>query len=476
MTIPPPAHAPSDGAPTASDPSPTDLRAIDPGPDEPTADSERATDRQAIDQRTIDPATTDQRAADEQATDQRAVDPATTDQRAAAAGAAAAGAGGSGAPGGGGTDTGHRGSDLATPPGGSRLPALRRLGGLAVVAVLAGGSGAAVATVWDEDPVVVPSAAATGEPSAEARSVVLDGGRLDVAGVVDAVGPAVATIRTDVGGRLAGAGAGTGVVVSEGGEVLTNAHVVEGASRIHVTLAGESQSRTATLVGADAAADLALLRIDASDLDVAVLGSSASLAVGDDVVAIGNALALRGGPTVTRGIVSALDRSVDTGAGSMTGLIQTDASISSGNSGGPLVDAAGEVVGINTAVAASGGGTAAENIGFAIPVDQAPPILERLRDGTQAAEAGYLGVDVADPTDGSRGAVLTAIAPGGPADDAGLRPADLVTSIDGTPVDGAAALAGAVRTRTPGAAVEVAFARGGQERQVTAILSAASSS
>jgi putative serine protease PepD len=146
---------------------------------------------------------------------------------------------------------------------------------------------------------------------------VLDAEALDVAGVVDAVGPAVATIQTRVGGSFGGSGggAGTGVVLSADGEVLTNAHVVDGATTIYVTLAGESQSRTATLVGADEAADLALLRIDdAAGLPTATLGSSSSLAVGDDVVAIGNALALRGGPTVTRGIVSALDRSLDTGA------------------------------------------------------------------------------------------------------------------------------------------------------------------
>lgn len=369
--------------------------------------------------------------------------------------------------------SGEDGDATVAPAGGARQSVLRRLVGLAVVAVLAGGSGAAVATVLGDDPAAVPSDAGS---AADARSVVLAGRRLDVGGVVDAVGPAVVSIRTDVGGRFAGAGAGTGVVLTADGEVLTNAHVVEGASRINVTLAGESQSRTATLVGADATADLALLRIDATDLPVASLGSSSSLAVGDDVVAIGNALALRGGPTVTRGIVSALDRSVDTDSGSMTGLVQTDASISSGNSGGPLVDAAGEVIGINTAVASSGGGTAAENIGFAIPVDQALPVLERLRSGAEAVEPGRLGVDVEDPTDGSRGAVLTAVAAGTPADDAQLQPGDLVTALDGTPVDGAAALAGAVRAHTPGEVVEVSFRRDGEEQQVTVTLSAASSS
>jgi putative serine protease PepD len=351
-------------------------------------------------------------------------------------------------------------SPAATVPDRLRPTPVRRWAGIAAVAVLAGGTGAAVATVVDDDPAPAP---AVDSSSVDARNVALGGEPLDVAGVVDAVGESVVTIKTEIGGRPGG-GAGTGVVLSEDGEVLTNAHVVAGATTIHVTLAGESQSRTATLVGADASADLALLRIDdASGLTPAPLGSSDALAVGDDVVAIGNALALRGGPTVTTGIVSALGRSLDTEGGTMTGLIQTDASISSGNSGGPLVNALGEVVGINTAVATSGGGTAAENIGFAIAIDEATPVIERLRSGTEAADAGYLGVTIEDPTDGSRGAVLTSVAPGSPAADAGLRAGDLVTAVDGTEIDGAAALAAAVRAHQPGETVDVAFSRDGDD-------------
>ena len=366
------------------------------------------------------------------------------------------------------------GAPGTTGGGWHRPTAGRRLAGALLVAVLAGGTGAAVATALDEDP-PVPTSTVPAATDAEARNVVLDAEALDVAGVVDAVGPAVATIQTRVGGSFAGAGAGagTGVVLSADGEVLTNAHVVDGATTIYVTLAGESQSRTATLVGADAAADLALLRIDdASGLPTATLGSSSSLAVGDDVVAIGNALALRGGPTVTRGIVSALDRSLDTGSGTMTGLVQTDASISSGNSGGPLVNAVGEVIGINTAVAASGGGTAAENIGFAIAIDRALPVIERLRSGTEASDPGYLGVTLVDPGDGSRGAVLSSVAGGSPADDAGLRVGDLVTAVDGTAVDGAASLVAAVQVHAPGDAVVVAYSRDGEEREATVTLAA----
>src|SRR6266496_1202688 len=146
---------------------------------------------------------------------------------------------------------------------------------------------------------------------------------------------------------------------------------------------GESQSRTATLVGIDTSADLALLKITgASGLPTVTIGKSSEMAVGDDVVAIGNALALQGGPTVTSGIVSALNRSIDTGSGQMTGLIQTDASISSGNSGGPLVNAAGQVIGINSAAAASSQSTTAQNIDFAIPIDKAMTVVEQLRSGS----------------------------------------------------------------------------------------------
>src|SRR6266540_3708851 len=184
-------------------------------------------------------------------------------------------------------------------------------------------------------------------------------------------------------GPFASTAAGSGIILTSDGEVLTNAHVVNGASSIKVTLNGESQSRTATLVGIDTSADLALLKITgASGLPTVTIGKSSEMAVGDDVVAIGNALALQGGPTVTSGIVSALNRSIDTDSGRMTGLIQTDAAISSGNSGGPLVNAAGQVIGINSAAAASTQNTTAQNIDFAIPIDKAMTVVQQLRSGS----------------------------------------------------------------------------------------------
>ncbi|MBX7069414.1 MAG: trypsin-like peptidase domain-containing protein [Microthrixaceae bacterium] len=220
-------------------------------------------------------------------------------------------------------------------------------------------------------------------------SATIGGEALDVAGILQKVGPSTVAINTSVTQRRGpyvaqGQGAGTGVVLTADGQILTNAHVVSGATRITVSVDGTDQELPATLVAADSANDLALLQVQGvTDLTPAVLGSSAAAAVGDDVVAVGNALALEGGMSVTRGIVSALNRSIEAGGNgtseTLSGLIQTDAAISSGNSGGPLVNSNGEVIGINTAVAGSSGSTTASNIGFAIPIDEASRIVERLR-------------------------------------------------------------------------------------------------
>jgi len=338
----------------------------------------------------------------------------------------------------------------------------RTAAALVAVAIAAGATGAATATVLDDD----DQATATTPVSRDAAA--LDGAPLDIAAVIAKAEPSVVTINASFGGRASGAG--TGVILTADGEVLTNAHVVEGASTVRVTLAGESQSRAADVVGVDTSADLALLRIeDATGLAAAELGSSADLQVGDDVVAIGNALGLRGNPTVTKGIVSGLNRSLETAEGTLTGLIQTDASISSGNSGGPLVNAAGQVVGINTAVAASNGRTSAENIGFAIAIDEALPVIERLRGNGGGGETrtAVLGVRISDPTDGSRGAVVASVDAESAADRAGIEEGDLIVAVDGTAVDGAAALTAAVRAHAPGDEVEIRLVRDGDERTVT---------
>jgi len=203
-----------------------------------------------------------------------------------------------------------------------------------------------------------------------------------LADLVARVQPSVVSVETlVVRGAYTTGGAGTGIVLTADGEVLTNAHVVSGASAVRVSIAGVSGTRPATLIGADSGADIALLRVsDASGLQAATIGSADGVRIGSDVVAIGNALDLEGGPTVTRGIVSALGRTLTTPTGaSLTGMIQTDAAISSGNSGGPLIDMQGRVIGVNTAAASSGGGVEVESISFAIPIDRALQVVNALR-------------------------------------------------------------------------------------------------
>lgn len=243
--------------------------------------------------------------------------------------------------------------------------------GLVAVSIAAGlGGGWYVSARADDAAVTITSPRA-----ANPARVAVDAEVMDVAAVLDATKASVVSIETTVTvgrGRWTqtGQGAGTGIVLDERGHIITNAHVVQDASTIQVTVNGVAHA--ATLIDSDPAADIAVLQVDDhADLVPATFGASKHVAVGDDVVAIGNALALEGGLTVTRGIVSALDRSIETESGTLDDLIQTDAAISSGNSGGALVNRDGEVIGINTAVATSNSTQAASNIGFAISIDQA---------------------------------------------------------------------------------------------------------
>jgi putative serine protease PepD len=235
--------------------------------------------------------------------------------------------------------------------------------------MLAGATGGFVTHVLERPATTGASTAPKAILPAEAA-----GQGLSIPQIVAKVEPAVVTVRAEYAHEVS---FGTGIVVASNGEVLTNAHVVSRAQSIFVTLDGQEAVRRAVLLSLDTSADLALLRIDgAVGLVSAQLGSSASLRVGDAVVAIGNALDLPGGFTVTHGIVSALDRYGDS---TLSGLIQIDAGISSGMSGGPLVDAAGRIVGINSRFQRSTPTSDAEDIGFAIPSDRAASDLVHLR-------------------------------------------------------------------------------------------------
>ncbi len=349
------------------------------------------------------------------------------------------------------------------PPPARRRRAPAWVAATAVLTLAAGLVGGVVGAnlANDDTPVTATGGTVnTSTGSGAGPAAVVAGPVLDVAGILNKVEPAVVAIQAN--GRL-GTGQGTGIIISPDGEVLTNAHVIEGATSIRVTLQGQTQSRAATLVGADSGNDIALLQITgASGLATAELGSSASVKVGDDVVAIGNALGLRGDPTVTRGIVSALNRSLDT----LTGMLQTDAAINPGNSGGPLANNRGQVIGINTAVAGRGG----QNIGFAIPIDSARTILDRLRSGQAAKAVGYLGVSTRDPGDNSRGAEIVDLVAGGPADRGGLQVGDLVTDVDGKEVIGSSGLVGVLRELSPGTRVAVTVERDGKSQKLSVTL------
>ena len=234
-------------------------------------------------------------------------------------------------------------------------------------------------------------------------------------------------------------GSGSGVIFREDGHILTNNHVVEGATKISVTLF-DGREAAAKLVGTDPRTDLAVIKIDVNDLSAAPLGDASTMRVGDWVVAIGNALALRGDPTVTVGVVSAIGRSIPVDDNTnLSGLIQTDAAINPGNSGGPLINLSGEVIGINTAVLR---GQDTQGIGFAVSTETAIPVVGQLIDDGRVVRA-YLGVF---PNDLDRakaaemdiaareGVVMVSVEPGTPADRAGIQEEDVLIALDDQPV------------------------------------------
>ena len=257
-------------------------------------------------------------------------------------------------------------------------------------------------------------------------------------------------------------GAGAGFLVDADGHLITNHHVVEGAERITVRLAS-GQMLPATVVGSDPESDIALLRVRAErPLPAVVLGDSDTLRVGEWVVAIGNPLAYE--HTVTAGVVSFLGRKLFDS--SLDRYIQTDAAINLGNSGGPLINTRGEVIGINAAISSR-----APTIGFAIPINQAKAILPQLKDGGRVAR-GYAGVALRDvdpdlqdalKLSSATGAVVQDVTPGSPAERAGLRPYDVIAAVDGQAVSGGDQLIAMVSARRPGEAVTLRVNRDGRD-------------
>jgi S1-C subfamily serine protease len=294
--------------------------------------------------------------------------------------------------------------------------------------------------------------------------------------------------------------AGTGIVLDASGVVLTNNHVITGASSINVTDVGNGQSYPATVVGYDRAHDIAVLQLQgASGLPTATIGDSGTVAVGDPIAAIGNAGGRGGTPNIVGGTVSALNQTVTvsdeiTGrTEQLTGLIEVAAGIQPGDSGGPLINATGQVIGINTAGSASAQSGQPGDDGLAIPINDAITISKQIQTGTTSSTihigaTGVLGILVADNA-GSRpsrhgrqahrhnativpSATVTGLVSGSPAGQAGLAAGDVIVSLDGTTIDSPATLVTALTAHHPGDSVQVTWVDpAGQQHTATVILS-----
>ena len=330
------------------------------------------------------------------------------------------------------------------------------------------------------------------EVSDQGSNVVISQKEADLAELVEKTSPTVVSIVTS---QVSGQGffqqevegAGTGIVISEDGYILTNKHVISEARSVQVVMSDGTRHSDVTVVGSDPLNDIAFLKVkNVSDLKVATLGDSGAMRVGQDVIAIGNSLGQYQN-TVTSGIVSGLGRPVTAASSelnsrveSLTDLLQTDAAINPGNSGGPLINSAGQVVGINTAIAAD-----AQGIGFAIPINAAKGMIRGVIANGKAEKA-YLGVQYVAITPDVRtqyklsvdqGALVrsgsgSAVESNGPADEAGIKDGDIITKVNEKSVGNQGGLGSLVAEFMPGEKVTLTIIRDGKEQQKTLTLGA----
>jgi len=332
---------------------------------------------------------------------------------------------------------------------------------LSGIGVLRGGESAPATTL-------APLAPAQPSPAAEEAAGTSS---LDV-GVVD--------IDTRLGYDN-GRAAGTGMIITSAGKVLTNAHVIRGATTIKITVVTTGRTYDATVLGSDRSRDVALLQIEgASGLDTVKLGDSGALSTGDPVTAVGNAGGEGGIPSVSPGTITALDQTITVGEpgsgeiGQLSGLIQTDAVLEPGDSGGPMYDAEGVVIGISTA-ADTGRGYQAGRESYAVAIDTAESIAEQISAGQgsstiQIGIRGFLGVQLLDSA-GAGGAVIDSVLDGTPAADAGLRSGDVITAVGGQRVESQDGLSARLHGHQPGDEVEITWTDGaGVTRQATVTL------
>jgi S1-C subfamily serine protease len=383
---------------------------------------------------------------------------------------------------------------------------------LAAAIVLIGGVGSAIAFAIRGLSNISSSNPVTASPQSSSSSTAGVPNGLDASAISSRVDPGIVDVTSNLVGQGGGA-AGTGMVLTPSGEVLTNNHVIEDASSITVKIDGRGRSYTAKVLGTDATDDVALLQIQgASGLTTVTPGDSSKVTVGQPVLAIGNALDLQGPPTVTQGTVSALGRTITASGGTggsetLNGLIQTDAPISPGNSGGPLVDGSGHVVGITTAAATGGSqesSNSSSNVGFAIPINSALSVVKQIESGhggsnVQVGGRPFLGVEVSSAggqsgsnsgpfgggfggfggSNGSggqspvtSGALIQGVESGSPAESAGLAAGDTIVSLGGKTVDSASSLSSAISPHHVGDKVVVGWVdQSGQHHTATVQLS-----
>jgi putative serine protease PepD len=335
-------------------------------------------------------------------------------------------------------------------------------GAAALLAVAAAGAGGAAtyAGLTSNGTVVRQVTVSNSQPAANTTSSFSVGGiyQRTYKGVVEIT---VSTSQATPFGSQGAQAQGSGFVYDDQGHILTNQHVVDGATSISVRF-WNGKTYKAELVGTDASTDLAVIKVDApaSLLEPLTLGDSSKVAVGDNVVAIGSPFGLE--DSVTSGIVSALHRQMKSPNNfTINDSIQTDAAINHGNSGGPLLNAQAQVIGINSQIESDSGGN--DGVGFAIPSNTVRSIVSQLISSGKAEHA-YLGVAV-EPT-ASSGARIAQVRSGAPAADAGLRVGDVITAIDGTKIDSADALTSAINAEKPGDTVSVTYTRGGSSHTV----------
>ncbi|MDP9236159.1 MAG: trypsin-like peptidase domain-containing protein [Chloroflexota bacterium] len=334
-------------------------------------------------------------------------------------------------------------------------------------------------------PTSEPVTSAQSRPGDTSAAATASGG-LSVPQIVEKLAPSIVRVQTesatlDVFGRTQpSSGVGTGVIIDTDGHIVTNNHVVTlgtgdtPADHITVTLADQT-SVDATIIGRDQPTDLAVLKIDAANLQPATFADADDQQVGEDVVAIGFALDLKGGPTVTRGVLSAKGRTIDEQPFQINDALQTDAGINPGNSGGPLVNTNGEVIGINTAIIPS-----AQAIGFSISSSVVTPTVQALISGGQI-ERGYLGVGTVSVTKAiarnfglpvNTGVAISTVGNGTPAQKAGIRPNDVIVRIDDQQVNNNGDLLAILAKHRSGDIVTIEYYRGSDKRTANVTLAA----